>query len=149
MMSLDASLQGVIRLGFDTSPVIYFIEAHPEYDALVTEVFRRVEGGVVGGFTSVITLSEVLVHPSRTGDVELKTRYRELLLKSENFSTLSIDSDIASHAADLRARYSLRTPDALQMATAPSVGCEAFLTNDVAFARVKELRVLLLDELGA
>jgi hypothetical protein len=38
MTKLDDALAGVTRLGFDTAPVIYFVEAHPQYDALVTEV---------------------------------------------------------------------------------------------------------------
>ena len=40
MTTLDDVLAGVLRLGLDTSPVIYFVEAHPHYDALVTEVFE-------------------------------------------------------------------------------------------------------------
>jgi hypothetical protein len=45
MTKLDDALMGVTRLGFDTSPVIYFVEANPQYDALVTEIFQRVSNG--------------------------------------------------------------------------------------------------------
>lgn len=147
MTKLDAALAGVTRLGFDTAPVIYFIEAHPQYDALVTEVFQRVTDGVLSGFTSVITLAEVLVHPFRHEDAGLQKEYRDLLLHSDHFQTVSIDPDTAERAAELRARYNVRTPDALQIATALAAGCEAFLTNDPVFKRVTELRVLVLDEL--
>jgi predicted nucleic acid-binding protein len=41
----------------------------------------------------------------------------------------------------------LRTPDALQIATALEAGCEAFLSNDAGLRRVTELRVLILDDL--
>ncbi|MEP7337275.1 MAG: hypothetical protein ABI977_05980 [Acidobacteriota bacterium] len=61
MTKLDDALAGVTRLGFDTAPVIYFVEANPKYDALVTEIFQRVTNGALFGATSVITLSEVLV----------------------------------------------------------------------------------------
>jgi hypothetical protein len=37
-MKLDVALHGVRRLGVDTAPVIYFIEANPQFDALVTEI---------------------------------------------------------------------------------------------------------------
>ncbi|MEA5567068.1 hypothetical protein [Anabaena sp. UHCC 0399] len=44
----------------------------------------------------------------------------------------------------------LQLPDALQIATAISSGCDAFLTNDAALQRVLELRILvfipILDE---
>jgi hypothetical protein len=66
-MKLDDALAGVDRLGFDTAPIIYFVEAHPHYDALVTEIFRRVAMRVIQGVTSVITLTEVLVHPFQRG----------------------------------------------------------------------------------
>jgi predicted nucleic acid-binding protein len=48
----------------------------------------------------------------------------------------------------LRAHYNLRTPDALQVATALEFGCQAFLTNDEQLQRVTDLRVLVLKELS-
>jgi hypothetical protein len=36
MMKLDDALAEVTDLGFDTAPIIYFIEANPRFDALVT-----------------------------------------------------------------------------------------------------------------
>ncbi|MEN9935410.1 MAG: hypothetical protein RLZZ387_1989 [Chloroflexota bacterium] len=62
-MKLDDALSGVSPLGFDTAPIISFIEANPRYDALVIEVFRRIASGAILGVTSVITLTEVLVPP--------------------------------------------------------------------------------------
>ncbi len=70
-MKLDDALAGIDSLGFDTAPIIYFVEAHPHYDTLVTEVFRRVAAGALQGVTSVITLTEVLVHPFRHGNQHL------------------------------------------------------------------------------
>lgn len=145
MMLLNDALADVTRLGFDTSPIIYFIEAHPHYDALVSEVFQRLDQGMSVGVTSVITLCEVMVQPLRRGDTHLQQEYRDLLMHTAYFRTLAIDTDIAERAADLRAHYNLRTPDAFQLATALVAGCEAFLTNDDMLKRVTELRVL--DEL--
>jgi predicted nucleic acid-binding protein len=95
----------------------------------------------------VITLTEVLVHPFRQGNQHLGDQYRALLVTSRDFLTLHIDAAIAEQAADLRARYGLRTPDALQISAALAAGCTAFLTNDARLQRVTELRVLVLDEL--
>jgi predicted nucleic acid-binding protein len=50
-------------------------------------------------------------------------------------------------AAELRAKYNLRTADALQVASALSVNCDTFLTNDKQLNRLTELRVLVLDDL--
>lgn len=54
---LDDALQGVNRLGLDTAPIIYFIESNPQYDVLLTEVFRRISNGGVEALCSVITLT--------------------------------------------------------------------------------------------
>lgn len=147
MTKLDDALATIDSLGFDTAPIIYFVEKNPRYDALVTAVFQRVANDELRGVTSVISLSEVLVHPLSQGNTRLSDQYRNLLLNSHNFSTVSIDAAVAERAAGLRARYNVRTPDALQLATALSAGCRAFLTNDVRLQRVGEITVLVLDEL--
>jgi len=144
---LDVALAAVTRLASDTAPIIYFVEAQPRYDLLVMNVFQRIANGAIIGVTSVITLSEVLIQPLRQGNAVLQQDYRDLLLHSANFQTLSITPEIAERGAELRARYNLRTPDALQVATGLVAGCEAFLTNDRGLQRVTELRVLVLDDL--
>jgi predicted nucleic acid-binding protein len=88
-------------------------------------------------------LTEVLTQPYRVGNDVLARRYRRFLLRGRNFSLDPITAD----SANLRARYGLRTPDALQIAAALAAGCGAFLTNDAHLQRVSELRVLVLDEL--
>ncbi len=148
LITLDAALVDVTALGFDTAPLIYFIERHPSYGVLMREVFRRVDIGAIIGYTSTITIAEVLTKPYQMQDDLLARRYRTLLLRSRNFTIVPVDSVIADTAAEIRARYRLRTPDALQLATAMQAGCEAFLTNDHALRRVTDIRVLVLDELG-
>ncbi|MBK9715381.1 MAG: PIN domain-containing protein [Kouleothrix sp.] len=66
---------------------------------------------------------------------------------SDGHRASPIDAVVADQAAELRASYGLRTPDALQIAAALAAGCTAFLTNDARLQRVTELRVLVLDEL--
>lgn len=146
-MKLDDALAGVARLGLDTAPIIYYIEAHPRYEALVEHIFDLIARGSVTGVTSAITLTEVLVQPFLHNNTQLQQEYRDLLLHSDHFEVTSIDMNIAERAADLRARYGLRTPDALQIAAALLSGCQAFLTNDTKLGRVVELRILVLENL--
>jgi len=145
-MKLDDALKGVSRLAFDTSPVIYFVEANPAYDKLVSNIFNRVAVGELEGWTSVITLSEVLVQPMMKGRTDLQRLYRELLLHSSNFHTVPITEQIAERAAGIRAVYGLHLPDAIQIAFALDADCQAILCNDRAMNRVKELAVLVLDD---
>jgi predicted nucleic acid-binding protein len=54
--------------------------------------------------------------------------------------------EIAAIAADIRAKHNLRTPDAIQMATAIYAGAQYFLTNDERLPQLPNLRRLLLDD---
>ncbi|MEO6590359.1 MAG: PIN domain-containing protein [Pyrinomonadaceae bacterium] len=147
VMKLDDALKNVSVVAFDTAPVIYFVEANPVYDALVIEIFQRIDIGKITGLTSVISLCEVLVHPIRNQNQILKQRYFDILLNSSNFITNTITAKIAETAAELRAKYNLRTPDALQIASALENGCDAFLCNDSGLNRVTEIKILILDEI--
>ena len=142
----DTVLMEVTRLGFDTAPFIYFVERHPVYLPLLRNIITQIDQGTLQGYGSVITLTEVLVHPKRNGKIALEKEYRNLLQNSRNFELIPIDADIADRAAELRSRHNLRTPDALQIAATLSVGCEAFLTNDKQLMRVDEIHVIVLDD---
>jgi predicted nucleic acid-binding protein len=71
------------------------------------------------------------------------------LFDSQGFTILQVDSNIAEIAAQLRANYNLRTPDAIQMATAINAGASFFLTNDARLRSLPALTVLVLNQLIA
>ncbi len=146
-MKLDDALQTVDFIGLDTSPFIYFVEQNPLYVDLMRQVFKRITNGDFQASSSVITLTEVLVQPLRQNNQTLADDYRDLLFNGANFQLFSLTALIAERAAELRANYNLRTPDALQIATALENGCDAFLCNDNGLKKVTELTVLILDEL--
>jgi predicted nucleic acid-binding protein len=141
------ALARVSRLGIDTAPFIYLVERNPTYIDRVREIFRRIDEGQIEGYSSVVTLTEVLVHPRRHGNVAIEQEYRSILLQSRHVHLHPLLSSAAEYATDLRVRYNLRTPDAFQFAVSILSGCEAFPTNDSAHKRVTELRVLVLDDL--
>lgn len=146
-MTLNDVLENVELLGIETAPFIYFVEKHPKYIERMRGVFQRVDAGRMQLVTSTITLTEVLVMPIENAHVHYQREYREMLLNTERVNTLPVSVAIAEQAAELRAKYRLRTPDALHIATALVSGCDAFLTNDFALKRVADLKVLVLDEL--
>lgn len=96
--------------------------------------------------TSALTLTEVLVHPLRLGRADLAVQYRAILLGDSALRLVHLDAEVAIRAAELRARYNLRTPDAVQVASALHAGAEAFVTNDLDISRVTEIRVLQLRD---
>ncbi|MCR4289401.1 MAG: PIN domain-containing protein [Candidatus Scalindua sp.] len=138
-------LQGKI-VGLDTAPLIYFIEEHTAYLDTLKEFFESVDKDKVSVVTSTITLTEVLVHPLRSQNVDLAAEYRDILLNS-NITTLDISSEIAEYGALLRSQYNLRTPDALQIATAIKSGADFLLTNDTKLPKIPSIDYLVLDTL--
>lgn len=77
----------------------------------------------------------------------LVQQYRDILLSAEGLTTILLSQDIAEEAARLRAAHNIRTPDAIQVATAIHAGASFFLTNDDRLPALPELTVLVLDEL--
>lgn len=139
-------LQGQV-VGLDSAPLIYFIEQNPNYVEMMRFFFRALNRGEFKVVTSTITLSEVLVYPLRQGNAALTQQYREVLFNQQGLNTLRVTSDIAEIAAQIRADYNLRIPDAVQMATAVNRGAAFFLTNDARLPSLPGLTVLVLDEL--
>jgi predicted nucleic acid-binding protein len=146
-MGWIATLHGKV-VGLDTAPLIYFIEENPAYLEVLHPFFQAIDGGEFSAVTSIVTLLEVLVHPFRCGDAALAQQYRDILLNAQGLTTVLLSQDIAERAAQLRATHNIRTPDAIQMATAIHTGASHFLTNDARLPPLPEVKVLLLDELA-
>jgi predicted nucleic acid-binding protein len=96
---------------------------------------------------SPVTLAECLLVPVREGLVEVEQMFLDLLLHGRNTAFVPLDEHRARHAVRFRARYNLGLLDATQVATAIDARCDVLLTNDAAFRRVTELRVLMVDDL--
>ena len=79
--------------------------------------------------------------------MEAARDYKELLTTFPNFQMVDLDADLADKASELRAKFNLKTPDAIQVAATLQAGGTAFITNDPVFKRVTEIEVLLIDEL--
>ncbi len=126
---------------------IYHLQDHPRYSPLTQLLLEAWEMGRNAGVISLITLLEVLVKPKREGNMEAARDYLELLTTYPNLMIVEVDLQVAELASDLRARYGVRTPDALQVAAALRAGATGFITNDRRLKRVAELEVVLLDEL--
>jgi predicted nucleic acid-binding protein len=134
------------KICIDTAPVIYFIEENPKYRNVIRPVFVEIDLGNIEAITSTITLLEVLVHPLRVGNETLAGKYREILLFSEGLTTIEILHEISEIASRLRAKYSIRTPDAIQIAVGIRYGASKFLTNDPNLKKVSDIEVLVLDD---
>jgi predicted nucleic acid-binding protein len=134
-------------VAFDTGPLIYYIEEHPDYLAVADELFSALDRGDARGLTSVLTLQEVLVKPLRENRPDLADKYQQLLTNSVNVTLYAVDQAVCETAARLRAKYLwLRTPDALQLATATTHDAEIVVTNDERWRAVSEVAVVVLKD---
>ncbi len=134
-------------VGLDTAPLIYLIEQNPIYLEMVRSFFRAMSQGEFRVVTSIVTLVEVLVYPLRAGNTELAQQYRDILFNQENLVTVLVSPEIAELASQLRAVHNLRTPDAIQIATAIQEEASFFFTNDGRLSPLPNLEILVLDEL--
>lgn len=146
MSRLQEALVGITRIGIDTSPFIYLLEAHPLYLPLAAPLFDRIELGELDATTSTITVAEVMVLPLRLRRYDLHQQYLDFLLNTTSLDVLPVNFQVAQTAAELRAQYNVRLPDALQLAAAIIAKCDAFVTNDRALRQVTAIPVFVLDD---
>lgn len=140
------NLPDLARIYIDTVVLIYAVEQAPVYGSLLGELWAKCQAGNLEVFTSELILLETLVMPIRNSDTFLINAY-ERLLRSPQIQLLSIDQLILREAARLRSvTPSLRTPDAIHLATAMTSKCSQFLTNDRRLRIIPDLPVVILDE---
>ena len=133
-------------VGLDTAPLIYFIEKHPEFHPRVRSFFLAMQRGDFEVVTSTMTVAEVMVHPFKRNDAKLVETYRDILLNAAHLRTIPFTTDMAEIAARLRAAHKIRTPDAIQLATAIAMKADFFLTNDDGLPVLSRPTVLSLGD---
>jgi predicted nucleic acid-binding protein len=142
-------LQGHI-IGLDTAPLIYYIEQDPQFLPLVEPFFQAFDQGAFTLVTSIVTLLEVLVGVLKKGDVASATQYRRILLGTPGLRIMDVDEVIAETAARIRAEYRLldgtnkqiKTPDAIQLATANVAGARYFFTGEQSFPSIGGMTIV-------
>ena len=142
---LRAFLRRQRRIALDTSVFIYQLEANARYLALTDSVFAWLERAGHEAVTSTITMTELLVPSYRENDEPRVDAFYGLLSTYPNLRWVAPDLETADLAAMLQAQYRLRTPDALQAATAIRANATGMITNDPVFARIAELDTAVLD----
>lgn len=131
----------------DTAPLIYFIEGHSKYQPTLQQLFALNDSGNFKFLTSSITLLEVMVKPLKEEETKIVEKYKTILTNAKGMDIVEITIPIAMKAAELRAKYKIHTPDALQIATAIEHQADYFLTNDQRLKSVTEITIFTLSEL--
>ena len=114
----------------DSCLVIYAVKQDPAFGSSIHEVMTRFEQHQFA--ISPLVKLECLVKPMKSGDVVLQ-RYFEAALSQ--LTLLEMSESVFLLAAQLRARFGLKTPDALHLACAQHHECTALWTNDDRLAQ--------------
>lgn len=137
-----------MRLFLDACALIYRFEgAHPFRQA-TTALLQHVTApqAVVELAVSRLSVMECRIKPLRDGDAALLQRYTDFFAAVQ---ILELDAQVVDMATELRASHGLRTPDALQAASAlvwqRTAGEVLFVTADQGFTRVPTLAVRLIQ----
>ena len=131
---------------FDTAPLIYYLDDHPEYKGAVIGFIGNTKNSKY--VTSTITTMEYLTGAFRSGTPEKEADYDNFLSAMDITIIDGGEDDIVRKAAHLRAEYKIKGMDALQLASAIESGCDLFFTNDNRLKQVSEITVLTVDEIG-
>jgi predicted nucleic acid-binding protein len=142
---LRALLRRHRRIAIDTSVFIYQLEANPRYIALTDSVFSWLERSGHEAVTSTITMTELLVPSYRENEEHRVDAFYSLLSTYPNLKWTAPNLQVADLAARLRAQHRMRTPDALQAATAIDAQATAMITNDPVFTRIAKFETAVLD----
>jgi len=130
----------------DANIVIYRVEAvEPFNRQLLATLQELVEEHPNAGFAvSRLSMMECLVKPLREQNAADIERYRSFFA-SAGLQIVELGVVVIESATVLRARHGLRTPDAIQAASALSLkGSVTFLTGDRHFRKVPGLNVRLV-----
>jgi predicted nucleic acid-binding protein len=134
------------RILIDTSVWIYHFEQNSTFGDAASYIIEQLEAGKFRGIASELTLLELIVKPLQLGRQDAADDYETLLSYFPNLELEPISRTILLEAAALRARYRLRTPDAIQLATAFKSGATLAITNDGAGKHVAGIETLLLAD---
>jgi predicted nucleic acid-binding protein len=146
-MKIEQEIEGVKRLFLDTAPVIYYIEKDPNFYSLVEPIFHKLIARDFQAVSSPITLLECSIYPCQKEFIDRQQDFEDILVWDDNTNFTLIDEKIAIEAVRIRIKYGLKTPDAIQIATAIVSDCDAFFTGDAALSKVTEIRSIVVKKL--
>lgn len=131
----------------DASAIIYLLEGEPGIRHATRNVLTGLHsaGAEPAIVVSALSLLECRVHPIRTGD-EARLEKFDQFFADPGLSIVELDGNVIERATQLRARHGIRTPDALQAASAQELReTPAFVTGDSDFCKIKDLNVHLIN----
>lgn len=125
-------------IALDAMIFIYYLDASDDtLHSRSRQIIEPLLTNKTRGVTSIVSVLETLSSPRYINDTERLENYSLFFQSVPGLRVIEVTWDIAQEAARLRREYkNLRTPDAIQLATAVVSRASTFITND---ARLKTL----------
>lgn len=147
LTQLKNQIKKAKKVGIDTNCFLYVLSDHPRFFQPAKTVFATLEEKNIPLATSVITLIALLYFAEKRGGKKVLIDYQDAVINFPNLDLVSVNVEIAQKAAQLRVKYKITTPDAIQLATAIISNCSFFISNDKTLLRCqKEISILLLKK---
>lgn len=127
----------------DANVVIRLVEGDAATRAPLTARLAAAVGVPNSLVTSRLTRMECRTRPMKTGDSTTLTAF-DTFFAGVELVLVEVTPAVVERATELRAKYNLKTPDALHYATATEAGATVFLTADRGFLRCAGVPVEVL-----
>lgn len=130
-----------MRLYLDANAIVFAVEGPDALREFVTSWTARAESAPEGAvLTSRLSVSECLTRPYREKD-ETRIANMKAFFRTR-VQMLSVDDALVEMATELHRDFSLKTIDALHVASALRANAAVFLTRDTGINRYPSLRGL-------
>lgn len=141
---MNGTLSKLRLVCIDTNIFIYYFDENPRFGQAAKRIFDELASGNLKAITSTTSLVEILSYKilSKKDAKDMENKFYDI----PQLSILDINRSIAVEAGRIRRKYSFRSPDAIQLATALHTKAKAFITNDDRLKKCKEIKILLLDD---
>lgn len=146
IISLEKSFGNCDSVYPDTNIFIYLFQDSEKYSGAVEAIFDFLESKMINVCFSSLLLTELLVFPFKNGLAYTAGNWLNYFKVTENIHVINLDPKIAVDAAFLRAKYNIKTPDSVQLATAMQRKNSLFLTNDRELLKVGEVKMICLED---
>ena len=130
----------------DSGPLIYWFENTEPWAFVLDPLYAAAEQGGRPLTASALVLVEVLTGPLKAGGRSLAARLERALVHGPWLELVPISRAVLVRAAELRAQYGVKTPNALHLATALLRNCGVFVTNDRRIPDIEGIQIVRLKE---
>ena len=127
----------------DSAIIIYYLDNTGRFHVRATARLTALAAAGDEVAVTDLTRLEYRVGPLKRGDPVALAEYDRFVARP-GVRILPLPTTVYDRAAELRARYGYKTPDALHLAAAIVHGCDRFLTNDTRLSACTALPIDVL-----